>query len=643
MVEEKRIKFYSVSDMSSGYYLTEAESIFPNWDDYIQSRDINTLLELYNVEKYIDSNMKLSHWNDNQLTEYKRKCAEIPAALGRFFSSVTDNNFEKCYSGTERNYRDDFWELICKYKVYERISEGVFRQLLSCNKHTVFETLSHKELVKTFGQAIAESLSKNEDAAECLMDCFLTRHGRDDEQLYFPAEFTQEMRNFVLTEYVERKNASINYLQLLEKVQSTKEFPISDRLKLKARRKKEQIQERLFAGSKGVHYEVEVSFKSIPDGGIEEEFDNDFFSYAYSREWIEENQDYPTLLNNFINMFGYVDSSFRSSFVSLRKEIGLMEGIAGIKGKKDYLYGFAFVLKRKASSLQMLTYRRELERINIRIEDVFKWFFEEYLKDEFGVTEFRFSPPSDGTSLAEKCKLLAIAMDGALKQYKLYCEDGFIDRELLEMSSEHVVFSEIQGKIDKKYAYPNSGEIDREMFLLFSDQAVMGYIERTKSKYCTLAQLISSERVSREDFASFQLENLDFLIKRSAVEVSGDGTILLNKERVFVLADLFNNEVICPYYYSDGLRKQVELLAEAGDLRFENTLFSKLEQDYLNFMLNRKEFSNGLDLRNKYSHDTNSLDEATQNEDYLELLKIMALIIIKINAELCLAQRIAKI
>ena len=59
---------------------------------------------------------------------------------------------------------------------------------------------------------------------------------------------------------------------------------------------------------------------------------------------------------------------------------------------------------------------------------------------------------------------------------------------------------------------------------------------------------------------------------------------------------------------------------------------------YLNYMLNKSEYSNGLDLRNKYSHDTCSLKEEVQIQDYLELLKIMVLIIIKINEEFCLRE-----
>ena len=59
------------------------------------------------------------------------------------------------------------------------------------------------------------------------------------------------------------------------------------------------------------------------------------------------------------------------------------------------------------------------------------------------------------------------------------------------------------------------------------------------------------------------------------------------------------------------------------------------EQQYLNFMLNQAEYSNGYQLRNKYAHGSYILDEIRQQQDYTELLKIMVLIIIKINEEFC--------
>lgn len=315
--------------------------------------------------------------------------------------------------------------------------------------------------------------------------------------------------------------------------------------------------------------------------------------------------------------------------------MGVLERHMGIKGKKDYIYGIGFVSKRMISSLQMDSYYEELKRLNIRLENIFKWFFEDYLINEFGARGFTYSPPSEGTTYAERCKLLAIAIDGVLKQFRLFCEDGFVDRELLEMSSEHIVFNMVPSLLNRKYVYANSDILHQEMFLLFSDQSMMTYTEKTGSEYETLPQLVQSVNMKKEDFADYQQEDLEWLMKRGAVDISSDEQLIINKERVFVLRDLFFNEVVCPSYYGEELQQVVAKCVTEGDMKFENTLFSKPEQAYLNFVLNKSEFSNGWDLRNKYCHDTYPLDEEQQKKDYLELLKIMVLIIIKINEEFC--------
>ena len=115
------------------------------------------------------------------------------------------------------------------------------------------------------------------------------------------------------------------------------------------------------------------------------------------------------------------------------------------------------------------------------------------------------------------------------------------------------------------------------------------------------------------------------------------GRLIINKAKALVLKDLFTNEVVCPNYYGQGATT-IQALVESGDMKYENTLFSRPEQAYLNYMLNKSEYSNGMDLRNKYSHDTCSLKEEVQNEDYSELLKIMVLLITKINEEFCLRE-----
>ncbi len=86
----------------------------------------------------------------------------------------------------------------------------------------------------------------------------------------------------------------------------------------------------------------------------------------------------------------------------------------------------------------------------------------------------------------------------------------------------------------------------------------------------------------------------------------------------------------------------IQPMLDSGEVFFENRLFSVLEQDYLNYMLNKSQYSNGLDLRNKYLHSTDPIDENQKRYDYILLMKILILIVLKINHEFFLWDEIKK-
>lgn len=596
------------------------------------------MLELYNIRKYFMTEKRVDLWSEEQYAAYKEKAQLIPGILGKYTSTLSDANLIVQYQGVSLKYSDDFWNLFCDNKVYGRIEASTIERLLNKNESAVWHMLEHKILVSKYGQEIANHLLKNQYTVEKLSSYYLAASIQKKCKLYVPAEFTQAMQDTLIENYIEREQENINILQLLENAQGTNEFMVSDKLRLKARKKRKALQEKFFSESGALSFDVEISFQSIPNTYIIENHSNQSFSYIYSREWIQENQDFPTLLNNFIYLFGYVDNCYRTTFVSLKRDMGILESLVGIRGKKEYPQSMTFIVKKMCSSQQMMAYYQELKRQNIQLENIFKWFFENYLADEFGVSGFTYYPPSEGTTYNEKCKLLAIAIDGALKQYRIYYSEGHIDRELLEISSGHVIFGELLSRIPKKYVYSNSQDIEQEMFLLFSNQSMLTYNENAEKQYETLPQLLMNEDVLIKDFLDFQQKNLYWLIARNVLYIDENGYLRCDKIRTAILKDLYENEVICPRYYPLEWQKHVDLLIELGELCYANTMFSKLEQAYLNYILNKAEFSNGLDLRNRYAHDTCSLDATEQFKDYMELLKIMVLIIIKINEEFCVQQ-----
>ena len=279
-----------------------------------------------------------------------------------------------------------------------------------------------------------------------------------------------------------------------------------------------------------------------------------------------------------------------------------------------------------------------LKHNGVRLEDVLQWFFEEYLPKEFDANGFRFNPPSEGTTQVEKCRTIASEMDGVLKQFRMYVQDGAIDRELFEMSSEHVIFSKLSGFIKEKYAYENSDDIQRTQFLLFSDQSRLGCIGKMRDKYSRFVELIIHENVRLLDFWEYQQTDIHWLIEKGIVEENADGYLKLNIAKAFILKDLYEHDVICISYYDSELKKIIDEWYKNGDLRLSDSLFSEPEQNYLNYELNKSAYSNGLDLRNKYAHSTYPTNEKIQDMDYMVLLKIMILVVTKINEEFCLKE-----
>lgn len=637
MTKDFKIKFYGKNDLSSGRQLQKIEIFFQYWVDNINNLQMLRILELYNIQKYIDNDMRLESWTNDQFFEYKKYCEEIPKIIGNYCSTINNNNINTIRKTVDWNYIEDFWQIIEHYNVYKRIEPKAFALLLAENKNDIWYVLRYKKLVNDFEDLIVEQLIYNPQTAKHLITQYLVKSS-NTIKWYFPKKFILNYTEQIINSYINSENVNLKFLILLENAQSIDEYQVTDEIKLSAKRKTIEIIKQLRFSQLCIKNNIEVFFESIPDGAIKKILNKgeNARTYIYSKEWIIDNNDYPTLLNNFIYMFDFVDLCMRCKFVSHANKHDIFTERFCIKGKKEYETNKAFVNMQMLSNLQMKAYCEQLQRINIKIEDIFKWFFENYLHDEFGVENYTYFSLSNCTTYLEKCRHLSISIDGVLKQYRLFCKKGEIDRDLLEISSEHIIFSNVPSLLTKKYAYCQSKKLENEMFLLFSDQVLIGSIEKISSKYKTLHQLILTEQVKKDDFEIFQQNKLDYLIERGAILFTDCGFLKINANRVNVLKDLYYNEVVCPHYYCKEWKKQIDQFVDAKDMKYENTLFSKSEQKYLNYILNKAEFNNGLDLRNKYIHETNSLSSNIHEKDYMELLKVMVLIIIKINEEFCL-------
>jgi hypothetical protein len=73
-----------------------------------------------------------------------------------------------------------------------------------------------------------------------------------------------------------------------------------------------------------------------------------------------------------------------------------MERFMGTTGKTEYKVGAAFRAIDMSTLLQARLYHHFLESKGIDLEQVISWFFDEYLVEEFGASNFSFTHQGAG-------------------------------------------------------------------------------------------------------------------------------------------------------------------------------------------------------------------------------------------------------
>ena len=396
----ERIKFYSINDMVSGENLIRIKEIVDDFDENKKYYNINDIIELYNITKYVDTecykNYKLN-WSEDDISKIKDVIKKYKGIIARYIKSISNENITTKYMEIQDDYydyREDFFELLEKYKAYENISECIFSELLHTPKVFLEYILRNKNMTYYHGNAIRERFYEDSEYAEIILDYYEAKHTGDIKTLYFPKKLTTDDKEKIIKNYIDSENPNLNYLRLINNIQNRAELSISDKTRLASIKKTKIENDKLFSNSAGIEYGAEVRFSKSQRDVVEFTKEKHIFKYSYDIRWIHENTDFNTLLNNFIHLFGYVDRQMRITLISKESELGTTEKFLGVKSKNEYEIGMTFNIKNMLSILQIIAYYKELNKINIRLEDIIEWFFKTYLPEEFGIQNYFVKMPS---------------------------------------------------------------------------------------------------------------------------------------------------------------------------------------------------------------------------------------------------------
>ena len=300
--------------------------------------------------------------------------------------------------------------------------------------------------------------------------------------------------------------------------------------------------------------------------------------------------------------------------------------ILGLSSKNAYPDNWTFTSKNSLAYMQTFAYSYFLEQQGYSLETIIQDTFNQ-ITAECKIEHLNVVFPSSGTSILEKIRILLPEMESLLKRYKLYVENKIIDPDLLNISSSPCRINNVPSLVEKKYVYGIAEKIRLIQHYFFSDQSRLRLIEPFAKSYKSLFDLLMNEDVKLDQIENWQLDEYQKLISDQYLAIDNDGFIRINKlSELAAFRELYANEVLSYCHYSTDGQRIINELHAAGYVEYGNTLLSIPEMNYFNYYLNKSEYSNGADLRNKYAHGTHHHDENAIKIDYYRILILFVLL-----------------
>lgn len=634
----RRIRFYGVTDLATPWQAGRAVEIVESFDPENPPTLAADLIEFYNAQQFIEAGFFPAGYTDVQRALVQKQVRAMRSIIARFFGAINNTNVHEFIAAVKYDYHDDLLELLSRGKAFERCDPEDMLSALKATGVTLSTMLANKRLVQAYDTHLRDLLMSDVSNAEHVVR--KNWHRDDGNEIYLPKSFTPVDARMLLQSYVDSANANPNYLGLIETAPVSSQTGVDAKLKLQARRRKARMTEEFFRDNAGIRSGCEVGLSESQDEPVKVEMNGTVASFTYSRSWLDQTLDNASILNNFQHLFEFADH--RQVLLTLPAypaDLGVFERFLTTAGRADYRTGIVFRTMDMSSLLQTRLYHHYLASKEVDLEAVVAWFFEEYLAEEFGALNFSFTPSGSASLYLQRARHLFAEMESVALQFALYVENGELDRDLLAVTSDPVRYKELPSLLDGKYVYASeSEEIGNILHALFSDQSGLTYISETLNAP-SAAELLINNEVPRRQFSEHQRRAVDHLITLGILEDIGTRVRFASQEQFQVLMSLFKTQAASYYHLSNRGRVQVDSMAEKGWVTRRASLFTAAEGSYYNYFLNKVEFNNGPELRNKYLHGSqaNEDGEAAHFRTYIIALRLLVALVIKMNDDFRLA------
>ncbi|MDW9379699.1 hypothetical protein [Chryseobacterium sp. JV558] len=634
-----KIVFFSKEDLASYPMMNSINEFLLDSQHEKSSYIINEILQFYHICEYIDNGFTHQDWDDKIIKQYRLQIKDLKKIINLYFNKLTSQEIIDFYDDIDFNYQEAFWLLINRFEIYKRIKREHLDHLFQKDGFNINDILYCNRIVLFFEKEIRDYLLSNEKNIEILLDYYESSHDNKPKEKFFPKSLTLSDREDLINQYLESDDPNLNYVRLIERSKDQEFLKVSDKTRLKAKRLSKKLNDEIFDKNNAVVIGWGVTISKDQEEISKMIFQDDRRIISYSEKGLLKDTNRISLFRNFKTVFGLIDFQGCIDLVSKSSKIDSFERIF-MRSKNEFLLSHYFEEKILLGNLKFGIYKHFLKSLNIKIEELLEYFVNDYINNKFGIDHFKlYLPNLSGTPL-EKIRLIVPEFESLIEQYKLYVHDDYVDYELLQITTKTSGFEKIPSLMQRKYVYPTGEGFSILSHNFFSNTSFLFEYGKYGKQYTCFYHLILSENITIDHFENNRKGYIQRFIDDNYLKVDENGYIKPENENLLnLIGILYNNDVISYWHFPEKMRKQIDEMESHDMVGFSGSLFSRAEQDYFNFYLNNR-FSNGLWLRNKYVHATNSHNESEQENDYNILVNLLVLLVLKIENDLNIARSI---
>ena len=626
---EKRAIYFPQGDLMSSYYFDRVTEVLRDLSVEDIS-NINDAIEIYQCKLIYENNIE---YFSDILPALPSKSIDklFSTACQMAVNTLKNQRLLKIFNEIEIQYIEQFWNFVFFLNFWNIILEEDMQNFLKNHPNQIPKLIENKEVSNKYNKVLSEAMETNfKISAECIIRVFAIDI---NEKIFLPKSLTNTKIDHIMLNYLSGKLPEVNikFVEALFNWPACTKYNPSPEVRITAKKVNQSLANEFFSDRYGgIRFGSKVCFCAEQKPCKKYQYQNNILHYFFGQQWLQEYFDYATILNNFIYVFDFLDKGRLISCSSHRRNTPTLLKIAEPHYHNRYTTTFEARFDIDLKLGEIVGYQKILRDQGVRLESAIEWFFNNYINEEFNITGFSISLPTEETSLLDKCKAIGPEVERVLKAYFLYAKNHSINTDYFPFI---VIkdFTEIPSLFKKKYLIEDT-KFDKPANILLSDQSLLAY-SPTHPEGKNFFSLITKFDLTEQDFHKTTYPLIDYLKENNFLQFDESGILRPTQQAVLLAVIWMRGSTNLGDFPSDV----IESLMSKKIIKSTDRFFSPDEAEYLSYLFNNAKFSNSLALRNKYNHGSGSITDFSDPEmqlDYYMMLIALICILLKINDEL---------